>query len=112
MHQILNLIFYLSTNNLDIIFFIYGLAFFVMGISILIVPKKESTFKLSGILWPLAWFGLIHGLNEWLDMWEMIKYKGDLINAVRGGRVCLDSLKRFLSDKLLCLMPLPASAVV
>ena len=83
MHQILNLIFYLSTNNLDIIFFIYGLAFFVMGISILIVPKKESTFKLSGILWPLAWFGLIHGLNEWLDMWEMIKYKGDLINAVR-----------------------------
>ena len=30
----------------------------------------------------------------------------------RGGRVCLDSLKQFLSDKLLCLMPLPAAAVV
>jgi hypothetical protein len=30
----------------------------------------------------------------------------------RGGRVCLDSLKRFSSDKLLCLMPLPASEVV
>jgi sec-independent protein translocase protein TatA len=27
----------------------------------------------------------------------------------RGGRVCLDSLKHFLSDKLLCLMPLPSS---
>jgi hypothetical protein len=26
-----------------------------------------------------------------------------------GGLVCLDSLKHFLSDKLLCLMPLPAS---
>jgi len=31
---------------------------------------------------------------------------------VRGGRVCLDSLKRFLSGKLPCLMPLPASEVV
>ncbi|MCG2723081.1 MAG: DEAD/DEAH box helicase family protein [Thermodesulfovibrionales bacterium] len=30
----------------------------------------------------------------------------------RSGRVCLDSLKRFLSGKLLCLMPLPASEVV
>ena len=32
-------------------------------------------------------------------------------NVLRGGRVCLDSLKQFLSDKLLCLMPLPASEV-
>jgi hypothetical protein len=31
---------------------------------------------------------------------------------IRGGRVCLDSLKQFLNDKLLCLMTLPASEVV
>jgi hypothetical protein len=30
----------------------------------------------------------------------------------RGGRVCLDNLKQFLSDKLLRFMPLPLSAVV
>ena len=30
----------------------------------------------------------------------------------RGGRVCLDNLKQFLSDKLLQLMPLPVSEVV
>jgi hypothetical protein len=30
----------------------------------------------------------------------------------RGGRVCLDNLKQFLSGKLLCLMPLPVSVVV
>jgi len=29
-----------------------------------------------------------------------------------GGLVCLDNWKQFLSDKLLCLMPLPASLVV
>ena len=33
-------------------------------------------------------------------------------SRLRGGRVCLGSLKRFLSGKLLCLMPLPASEVV
>ena len=30
----------------------------------------------------------------------------------RGGRVCLDNLKEFLSDKLLSLMPLPVPQVV
>jgi hypothetical protein len=30
----------------------------------------------------------------------------------RGGWVCLDNLKQFLSDKLLRFMPLPLSAVV
>jgi hypothetical protein len=39
-------------------------------------------------------------------------YNGRVIDADKGGRVCLDNLKQFLSDKLLRLMPLPASEVV
>jgi hypothetical protein len=31
---------------------------------------------------------------------------------ISGGRVCLDNLKQFLSDRLFCLMPLPASEIV
>lgn len=34
-------------SNLDIVFFIYGLAFVTMGIAILVQPKKESNFKLA-----------------------------------------------------------------
>ena len=60
-------------KNLDIIFLVYGLAFIVMAIAILIQPRRESQFKLSKIIWILAAFGLTHGLNEWLDMLNIIK---------------------------------------
>ncbi|MEW6087849.1 MAG: HAMP domain-containing sensor histidine kinase [bacterium] len=57
------------TYNLTIIFFVYGLAFYVMGVSILIQPRKEeSSFKLSEFVWLLGAFGISHGINEWLDM--------------------------------------------
>jgi len=70
-------------DNLDIVFFLYGLAFFAMGISILVQPRKESAFKLAEILWLLAWFGLVHGINEWLDMWTMIKHQSATLDLVR-----------------------------
>ncbi len=58
--------------SLNTFFFFYGLAFFMMGIIILVQPKKGSTFRLAHILWLLACFGLIHGINEWLNMWVII----------------------------------------
>lgn len=60
-------------NNLDIIFFIYGLAFLVMGITILLQPKSNSRFEIASILWILAIFAIAHGLNEFLNMWGMVK---------------------------------------
>lgn len=53
------------TKNLEIVFFIYGLAFFTMGVVIFAKPRTESIFKLAGIIWILAAFGVIHGLREW-----------------------------------------------
>ena len=50
------------------IWFIYGLAFFIFGLAISVYPKKPSDFKLANHLWLIAGFGLIHGINEWLDM--------------------------------------------
>lgn len=69
--------------NLDIVFFVYGLAFTIMGICIWIQPKKESEFKLARILWLLALFGLIHGLNEFLEMWAIIKVTGSYFQVFR-----------------------------
>lgn len=58
-----------------IIFFIYGLAFFILGVSILIYPKKDSAFMLSRTLWLLGLYGIIHGISEWIDMFTLLYRK-------------------------------------
>lgn len=55
-------------ENLGFVFFIYGLSFFTMGIAIFLQPRHKSIFKLADIIWLLGAFGVIHGINEWLDM--------------------------------------------
>lgn len=83
MRLIMDLILRWFENNSDIVFFFYGLAFFVMGISILTQPKKRSALKIANILWLLAGFGLVHGINEWLDMWAIIKYRTRALDLAR-----------------------------
>lgn len=53
------------TIQLDYIYFIYGLSFFIFGI-ICLVMKDPVVYGLS---WrSLGLFGLVHGFNEWLDL--------------------------------------------
>jgi signal transduction histidine kinase len=56
--------------NIDIalIFFVYGLAFFCMGLAILLESIRSSLLAEAWVLLPLAMFGLIHGSHEWLEM--------------------------------------------
>jgi len=96
MQLITDLILQWFNNNLDIVFFLYGLAFFVMGNSILAKSKKGSEFKFADILWLLAGFGLVHGINEWLDMWAMIKYRSKMLDLVR--MLCLVTSFIFLYE--------------
>ncbi len=56
-----------------IIYFIYGLSFFIIGLSIIIYPKKSSAFKLTKDLWLIAFFGILHGINEWMEMFIIIE---------------------------------------
>lgn len=67
------------------IFFLYGLAFFLLGFAILLYPKKRSSFKLADSLWLIAGFGILHGINEWLDMFILIGALGDsdVLEAIR-----------------------------
>ncbi len=69
--------------SINTFFIFYGLAFFVMGIIILLQPKKGSAFKLADILWLLACFGLIHGINEWLSMWVIIEPQSRTLDLVK-----------------------------
>lgn len=50
------------------VWFIYGLAFFALGLVVTIYPKKGSKFELAREIWLIAGFGILHGINEWLDM--------------------------------------------
>lgn len=73
----------LLTTQLDVVFFVYGLAFIVMGIAILLQPKKDSELKIGNILYLLALFGITHGANELLDMWAIIKGRGPALDMIR-----------------------------
>lgn len=48
-----------------LVFFIYGLAFFLMGFGIAFQARRPSAFYLARHLWLLAGFGLLHGTAEW-----------------------------------------------
>lgn len=52
------------------IFFFYGLAFFSMGLAILLELVRASDPQLRRALSFLAFFGLVHGGHEWLEMFE------------------------------------------
>ncbi len=79
----MDLVHQLFYRNLDVVFFIYGLAFIVMGITVLVQPKKGSEFKIANILWLLALFGITHGINEELDMWAIIKGRNQILDLLR-----------------------------
>ncbi len=61
-----------ETNSLSlvIVYFIYGLAFFSLGLAIIMEGGRSSDARLRLALRPLAAFGLIHALHEWMDMFE------------------------------------------
>jgi signal transduction histidine kinase len=56
-----------------VIYFLYGLAFFCMGLLVLIEGDRASDLRLRKALRPLAGFGLIHGMHEWVEMFEQIE---------------------------------------
>lgn len=51
-----------------LIFFVYGLAFFSMGLAILLEIGRVPLLADARVLRPLAVFGVLHGLHEWLEI--------------------------------------------
>jgi signal transduction histidine kinase len=54
------------------IYFVYGLAFFSMGLLIVIEGGRASDVRLRRALPPLAAFGLIHAAHEWIEMYLLL----------------------------------------
>ena len=61
-----------SELNFILIFFFYGLAFFSMGLMVILEGGRASDPHLRKALRPLAAFGLLHAMHEWLEMYEII----------------------------------------
>lgn len=60
-------------QNIILIYFIYGLAFFSMGLAILLELGHTSEMDFAYALRPLAAFGLVHGAHEWIEMFLLIQ---------------------------------------
>lgn len=56
----------------DYIYFFYGLAFFLFGYSILYYPSENSIFKFAHDLKYLGTFGILHGISEWLVLFQRL----------------------------------------
>jgi signal transduction histidine kinase len=54
--------------DITLVYFIYGLAFFSMGLAMLLETGRSPLLAEASVLLPLAIFGLMHGCHEWLEM--------------------------------------------
>lgn len=51
-----------------LVFFVYGLAFFSMGIALTLETGRSPLLAERRVLRPLAAFGLLHGAHEWMEI--------------------------------------------
>jgi diguanylate cyclase (GGDEF)-like protein len=55
------------------IYFLYGLSFFTLGISVIFFPRKGSEFRIAKTIIFIALFGIFHGLHEWAEMFGLMQ---------------------------------------
>lgn len=67
----------MDTTYFALIFFLYGLAFFSMGLVVTLEGGRASDVRLRHALRPLAAFGLAHGTHEWLEMFDRMEMLPD-----------------------------------
>jgi len=63
-------------DNIVIVFFAYGLAFFAMGLALALASRRASQFRFARAIRPLAAFGILHGIHEWVEMFQRIAAEG------------------------------------
>jgi signal transduction histidine kinase len=59
-------------RNIIIVFFFYGLAFFTMGLALALASRRTSELRFARAIIPLAAFGILHGIHEWIEMFQKI----------------------------------------
>ena len=59
-------------RNIVVVFFFYGLAFFAMGLALALAGRRPSEFRFAQAIRPLAAFGMLHGIHEWIEMFQKV----------------------------------------
>lgn len=88
-------------ENIGYVYFFYGLAFFALGLVVLLEAGRPTEFRFGHALLPLALFGLIHGSHEWFEMFQIFAAKRGM--AATGAPVELLRLILLVSS-FLCLL--------
>ena len=65
---------------MSLVFFVNGLAFFIMGLVIILEMRRPSNLKLAESLWLLAAFALLRSLGNWAEMFLLIQEAGAGLN--------------------------------
>lgn len=60
----------MDTLFIVLVYFFYGLAFFSMGLLVALEGGRSSDIRLRKALRPLAGFGIVHAVHEWLEMFQ------------------------------------------
>ena len=67
------------------VYFIYGLAFFSMGLLVAVEGGRASDVRLRRALPPLAGFGFVHALHEWMEMYVLMGHPSTLEVSILWG---------------------------
>jgi signal transduction histidine kinase len=72
----------MNISPLVVIYFFYGLAFFSMGLLVAMEGGRSTDSRLRMALRPLAGFGLVHAVHEWLEMFKVMGHFNDSVTSV------------------------------
>ena len=62
----------LLTDRICHIYLIYGLGFFTLGLAVALEAGRSSDSRFARAMRPLALFGLLHGVHEWIEMFVLV----------------------------------------
>lgn len=93
-------------QNSDVTYFVCGLAYVILGVTVLIKPRQKSSFSLAHIIGLLSGFAIFYGVNEWLKMWAVIKGHGIILEVARATTILVSYILLFeFARRLLFITP-------
>jgi hypothetical protein len=82
-----------------ILYLVYGLVFFTMGVSITSKVTRGSTLEIARCLWLFSLFAFIHALHEWSELYMVLggdAIAGDLLLTIKTWKLLPVFLSYFL----------------